>query len=443
MILFRSVILLLSIYTIKSIDVLTPVSTIPPNEQLYPRVIHPRQPQRLSIPNGRPLHTNKYYINAILGPGSNPIISHPYVLVMNTAAPLGVSISCTEQFSLGPKIDDTRVKYFINLILKNMIVTATEFTSQNFQITDVDDPGFSVTIKMSQPGSQASITMPVVRGMAYVTFEYNSATPKITTIHAVLSVNGQTSGTITGKRFEISLNNDQTWVLYALNGEITLELRGNELYGTQPITNVLRLTKKQSNAFANSLLDTHVSTYPVNCQLKANVTDNEGNYTFVWERKGDLTTTLLHYTFPHHRQILANSVTATPIQTLSPSKGPMIGYLGNIWVLRESSLSTMGFLPPRPPAPEHNSAILSELRKDLAAGVNLAVNDYYFTGKAYYKYAVLCLLADYYNETTLRNQCIKTLESAFDGLVTGKNSNALKYDTTWSGLVSPSGLLLV
>ncbi|CAF2646360.1 unnamed protein product [Rotaria sp. Silwood2] len=339
---------------------------------------------------------------------------------MNLESPYGISISCTEQFALGPRIDSTRVKYFINIILKNIQVSATEFSSQKFEIIDVDDPGFALTLKMYQQNSQSSIIMPIVRGMTYVTFEFNSATPKISTVHAILSVNGQTSGKITGKRFEIVLNNDQTWLLYTLNGDITLEFRENQLFGTQAITNVLRLTKKQSDSYANSLLDSHVSVYPTGC---------------------DLTEKLLHYTLAHHRQVIStNSATATSVQSRSPSKGPMIGYIGNVWIMTENSLSTMGFLAPRAPAPEYEDYIVAQLKKDITNGVNLGVSDYYFTGKAFHKYALLCLLADYYKETLLLEQCIKTLENAFDVLITGKNANALRYDTTWSGLVSAAGL---
>jgi endo-1,3(4)-beta-glucanase len=444
MILFRILTLLVTISIVTSVDVLVPISTSTPDASFYQNVVHPRQPQRLSLSNKRALHTNKFYTNPLLGSGENPIITHPFVLLMNAAAPFGVSVSCTEQLAFGPQIDSTRVKYFINVILKNMQVSATEFTAQNFEVIDVDDPGFSLTLRMRQQGSQASITMPIVRGMAYVTFEYNAATPKIGTAHAILSVNGQASGRISGKRFEIVLNNGQTWILYTLNGDITLELRDNQLFGTQAITNVLRFTKKQSDAYANTLLDSHASVYPTGCQLRADVTEAKGSYTFLWQRKGDITNTLLHYTLAHHRQsIAAGGATATPVQTQSPSKGPMVGYIGNTWVLNENTLSTMGFLAPRAPAPQYEDYIVVQLRKDITAGVNLGVTDYYFTGKAFHKYALLCLLADYYRETSLREQCIRTLETAFDVLITGKNSNALKYDTTWFGFVSAAGLALV
>ncbi|CAF0872104.1 unnamed protein product [Rotaria sordida] len=441
MILLRSLTLLITISSVTSIDVLVPISTTTPSSSFYPYIAHPRQPQRLSLPQKRPLHTNKFYTNPLLGPGNNPIITHPFVLFMNLESPYGISISCTEQLALGQQIDSTRVKYFINVILKNIQVSATEFTAQNFEIINVDDPGFALTLKMRQQNSQSSITMPIVRGMAYVTFEYNSATPKISTTHAILSVNGQASGRISGKRFEIALNNGQTWLLYTLNGDITLEFRDNQLFGTQAITNVLRLTKKQSDSYANSLLDSHVSVYPTGCQLKADVTDSKGTYTFIWERKGDITKNLLHYTLAHHRQVIStSSATATPVQTQSASKGPMIGYIGNVWIMTEDSLSKMTYLAPRPPAPEYEDSIVAQLRRDITDGVNLGVTDYYFTGKAFHKYALLCLLADYYRETSLRQQCINTLESAFDVLITGKNANALRYDTTWSGLISAAGL---
>ncbi|CAF0913646.1 unnamed protein product [Adineta steineri] len=441
MILVWSLTLLTTLSITSSIDVLVPIGTQAPDASFYPRITHPRQPQRLNLANKKPLHTNKFYTNPILGSGENPILAHPYVLLMNPTAPFGASISCTEQLALGNQIDSTRVKYFINVILKNIQCSATEFTAQNFQVTETDEPGFSLTIKMSQQGSQASVTMPIVRGMAYVTFEFNAATPRISTAHAILSVNGQTSGRITGKRFELALNNDQTWILYALHGDVTLELRENQLVGVQPITNVLRLAKKQSNALANSVLDTHAAVYSTGCQLKADVAGTKGTYTFLWERKGDLTVSLLHYTFAHHRQVMVSgSATATAIQTKSATKGPMVAYLGNVWIMAEDSLSTMGFLAPRAPAPQYEDHIVANLIKDINTGVNLGVSDYYFTGKAFHKYALLCLLAEYYRETTLLDKCIKTLEAGFDVLITGKNGNALKYDTTWYGLVSASGL---
>lgn len=432
---------LIEIHMVTSVDVLVPISTIPPNASFYPNIVHPRPPQRVNLASKQAIHTNKFYMNPMLGQGNNPMLVHPYILLMNPTTPFGVSVSCTETLILGPKIDDTRVKYFINMILQNIRIGATEFTAQNFEIIDIDHLGLSLTLKMTQPSSAASITMPIVRGMAYITLEFDSATPLITTQHAIESVNNQTTGQATGSRFEIVLNNNQTWILYTLNGDITLSFHDNQLVGTQAITNVLRLAKKQPDATANTVLDSHVSVYPTSCQLQADVTGSKGTYTFLWQRKGDLANTLLHYTFAHHRQIItSSSAMPTTIQTRSSTKGPMIAYLGNSWTMIEDYLSTMGFLPPRPPAAQYNENIITQLKQDIATGVNLNVSDYYFSGKAFHKYALLCLLTDYYNLTIFRQQCLQTLEAAFDVLLTAKNPNALRYDTTWFGLVSSAGL---
>ena len=433
--------LLIKLRTVISVDVLVPISTTAPNSSFYPNIVHPRPPQRVNLSKKQAIHTNKFYTNPLLGQGNNPMLVHPYILIMNPAAPYGVSVSCTEKLILGPKIDETRVKYFINMILKNMQISATEFTTQNFELIDTDHPGLSLTLKMSQASSTASITMPIVRGMAFVTMEFNAATPQISTEHVIISVNNQTSGQTTGKRFEIVLNNNQTWILYTLNGDITLNFRDNQLFGNQPITNVLRLAKKQPDPEANSALDSHVSVYPTGCQLQADVTGSKGTYIFLWQRKGDLTNTLLHYTFAHQRQIiLASTAVPTTIQTRSSTKGLMIAYLGNSWTLVEDALSTMGFLAPRAPAAQYQENIITQLKEDITAGVNLHVSDYYFSGKAFHKYALLCLLTDYYNLTIFRQQCIQTIETAFDVLLTAQNANALRYDTTWFGLVSSAGL---
>ena len=51
---------------------------------------------------------------------------------------------------------------------------------------------------------------PIVRGMPYATVIYTNLTPIMRFGHAILSAT-QTSG----KRYQVILNNDQTWIIYA------------------------------------------------------------------------------------------------------------------------------------------------------------------------------------------------------------------------------------
>ncbi|CAF3759882.1 unnamed protein product [Rotaria sp. Silwood1] len=320
-------------------------------------------------------------------------------------------------------------------------MSALEIPSQSFEVSDVDEPGFACTIKMYQQNSPATITMPLIRGMAYATFEFVSATPLISTIHSMLTVNERVSGNITEKRFEIVLNDNQTWLLYAIDSNIILNFYENQLVGIEPVTNVLHLAKKQAEASASAVLDAQVEVYPVGCQLQANVTRFQGSYIFNWQLKSDLSKTLLHFAFPHHRQILSPvCCQITNVRAMSASKGLMIGYLANTWILTENSLSTMDFLAPRSPTPQYKDLIVAELKKDLVIATNLTVSDYYFTGKEFHKYALLCLLAEYYRETVELDRCIRILQAGFEVLITEKNTKSLRYNAPWFGLVSSVGL---
>ncbi|CAF1164164.1 unnamed protein product [Didymodactylos carnosus] len=129
-------------------------------------------------------HYIQINFNSLLGEGYNPIIIHPFVLLMNDESPYCILLSFTEQLIFGQQIDKTRIKYFMHIVLKNIQVSTTEFSAKNFEIIDVDDSGFDLTLKLRQKNSQAPVTMPVVRGITYVTFKYNLATPTISTTHA-------------------------------------------------------------------------------------------------------------------------------------------------------------------------------------------------------------------------------------------------------------------
>ena len=54
--------------------------------------------------------------------------------------------------------------------------------------------------------------------MPYLTTVYTGLTPEVSTIHAILSINGASpNASITDSRFELVLNNGQTWCCTRLN----------------------------------------------------------------------------------------------------------------------------------------------------------------------------------------------------------------------------------
>merc|ERR1712223_540646 len=68
--------------------------------------------------------------------------------------------------------------------------------------------------------------VPVVRGMAHATALYEKLSPKVT-IPNMVTVNDQNSGTVSGSRFEIKLNNNQFWILYS-SSDITFNIDSGE-----------------------------------------------------------------------------------------------------------------------------------------------------------------------------------------------------------------------
>ena len=66
--------------------------------------------------------------------------------------------------------------------------------NSNFDLTSFKQPNFEA---------------PIVRGMPYATIFYDGLTPVMKFGHAILSNSGS------GTRYEVTLNNEQKWIIYA------------------------------------------------------------------------------------------------------------------------------------------------------------------------------------------------------------------------------------
>jgi endo-1,3(4)-beta-glucanase len=107
-----------------------------------------------------------------------------------------------------------------------------------------------------------SLIAPLVQGAPYITMKYGNLTPLLKSQHAILNVNGQ-SGQVSGTKFRIALNNGQTWILYALDGSLTLNTEsGNTLRATGRYSGVLRVALELTEGH-QTVLDAHSSIYPI------------------------------------------------------------------------------------------------------------------------------------------------------------------------------------
>ena len=113
----------------------------------------------------------------------------------------------------------------------------------NWNIRAVEDLGsrkitkgdlFSVNMAWN-----AGMEAPIVQGMPYTTLNYDGLTPVMSTIHAIMSVNGVSDGSpVTDTRFEVELNNGQTWMVYT-SPEITFSEADGKLTASGKFTGSL------------------------------------------------------------------------------------------------------------------------------------------------------------------------------------------------------------
>eukprot|EP01130_Rhizamoeba_saxonica_P019302 TRINITY_DN993_c0_g1_i1.p1 TRINITY_DN993_c0_g1~~TRINITY_DN993_c0_g1_i1.p1 ORF type:complete len:722 (+),score=114.93 TRINITY_DN993_c0_g1_i1:404-2569(+) len=428
---------------------LDPISTEEPDQSQFPRATHPFVPT-ISVDTSKPVPTNKFWNNFFLSDIGSPVHVHPYVVTTLMQSPYGLAIS--HSFSPDEKGMDTsparqeeltgRVEFYYNVISTDMGFTAVEFdTLPSREIVTHDTFGCQLRIGTIGQG----ITFPIIRGMAYVTAIYEGTTPIIYTNAAFTKVNNQTTGTISGTKFVIHNSLNQIWVLYVLTpNDLTFTISNNQLIASEPYHGILRIAKlpndKQSDA--EIIYDSHYDSYPTGGELSLKMgmlSKTKATYSFNWNKVGK--STLLHFTFPHHQDIISSKSGLTSLKLWSTTKGEMVAYIGNKWNLNEDDLTSIKWLPPRKPS--KSDQIIKQLETDINSmdvTANTVKGENYFGGKGVAKIALLCLLADHFELPDLLDTCLSKVKEGISPYVNGENINSLRYDTTYKGVIGHGGL---
>jgi endo-1,3(4)-beta-glucanase len=112
--------------------------------------------------------------------------------------------------------------------------------------------------------------VPLVRGMAFVSMIYDNLTPHISTIHAILEINGQSvqpGDEFSGSKFSITMNNGQTWLIYTTGIQVGLTYTGTGLDFNSAFTGTIR-TAYVPNSGAEAIFDAYAETIPIGKDLK-------------------------------------------------------------------------------------------------------------------------------------------------------------------------------
>ena len=193
-------------------------------------------------------------------------------------------------------------------------------------------------------------------------------------MHAITGLNGgPASQAVTDSRFEVQLNNGQTWVLYA-SSPITLSLSGGALQASGTFTGSLRAALL--DVAGESTLDAHAGRIPTGGTVGATAQSDVGTITFDWETTG--AGPLLMMALPHHLDVLQGASTTGVVR--NTIKGDMVGISGLTWTMLEP-LTTIGFEAPQGIAQALEQSVRTALYEDVNFGVT--AGDPYYGGKQF------------------------------------------------------------
>lgn len=240
-------------------SILQPIDTSPPLP-IFLRRTHPISPAHvLARDISKPLPTNKFYGNWLLGDAHAPIWTHPYGLRWDSVAnsnwfghespQQGLSISHIDDSSkaYGPWDEHQATRYYLNPFLVSMGMSAVEFTgTHGMTVGGFGEFGCTLVMFPAQERDAGreeapweSITVPVVRGMAFVTGVYRNLTPRVfsnilvrtlTLDSAFMASGGGGGGGGRWVKYRFLLENGVTWLVYAKadpgGAPLTFELQG-------------------------------------------------------------------------------------------------------------------------------------------------------------------------------------------------------------------------
>ena len=293
----------------------------------------------------------------------------------------------------------------------------------NHQVTKYDELSVTVTWMGGR------FETPIVRGMPYATVMYDNLTPSLRFGGAVLSPSGQVSG----EKIEVTLNNEQHWIIYA-SSPITLNVNGANLDATGPFSGSIRVAGYFNwNSVDTGKLNECAGRIPTGGTISAEVQGDMANMKFNWETTGS--GELLMMALPHHLDTLQNPQTGHTLEVL---KGIMVGVTGDVWNFNEP-LTPISWGAPRTVPTDKMGDIKAALQQDIP-NVACCSDDPYFGGKQMAVLARLALIADEVGEDGLAQQARDRVKPVLQGWLGGTNGNTLLYDQTWGGVVSQCGL---
>ena len=381
---------------------------------------HPLAPTALwgsNLKGARP--TNAFWMNLVLDKGDQRISVLPYHV---KALPAGLALAF-------PSIEATDTSVITPDAPQWMLGAVEAFSSH--QVSAYDD--LSVTVSWN--ASQGTMKAPLVYGMPYASVLFDSLTPALQPAPgvAILTANGSsTEGTVTAQSVTVTLNNGQTWKIYAPK-TLAWTWSSSSIQASAALSGWIRIAY-QPIAAAASILDQYAGAIPTGGSVDLSVSGDDGIVRFDWQRTGD--GELLMMAMPHHMARMQSP--SSPSLAVPSLSGTLNAIAAGSWTLRYP-LSTITWTAPRSLDLSASQDFQAALKTDANFSPTVTT-DPYFGGKQLAKLARLVLMAREQGENALASSMTSTLAAAAAPWLDGTNANPLVYDTTWGGIVTTKGL---
>ncbi|GMF22302.1 unnamed protein product [Phytophthora lilii] len=402
----------------------------------------------------KPIPTNKWWGNLIhtttedINTVANPAWSNPYALKLPKEAPFGLQACYSYTYRKMADEVDGVVKYYLHEFHNDVTLSASEFGSikPDYEVYSFSDLGVAVRTCVSGSsgsGSASCMDSALVHGMAFVSATYAGLTPRVESDYAMTLLESSTPG-----KYVVQLANKQTWVVYASDTSATFSIAstGSALVAAAGYTGTIRVAILPDSS-EQSVYDDYVS-----CVVRGGdvSVQSRTSYSLKWETEGTGcdSTGLLHFALPHQVEVMSESTTTQSKEAIvlhSSTRGQMVGQVttSGSWVLTEDEADEeVDFYPASKPSAEVVSQVnlLSTLQSDIESDWSLDTGSWYYNGKAYQKYASLCLMAAdssvVGDDTTLLSSCLSKLEALVVPFVNNTLSVPLVYETTYKGIVT-------
>ncbi|KAG0304206.1 hypothetical protein BGZ98_005795 [Dissophora globulifera] len=451
-------------------SILKPISVEPPLAE-FKRRAHVAKPANIRAQDQtKPLPTNKFYGNLMLGDSHAPIWTHPYGLRWDSdddaQQGLGISHIDDDLKTFGPdRKGSGSPEYYLNPFLVSMGLSATEFDAQH-RMTVGDFGEFGCTMELSPASEQGAdvkrsfLRVPIIRGMAFITGIYQNLTPQIFSNILVRTLTRDSTPLVGGwLKYRFLIEDGVTWLLYAKPDraqdsplELKIKDQGRVVATSGKFTGLIQIAKLPvgDEVEAEVVYDHSMGVYPIEGELvvlQRYINSDAGGYKINWKLEGNTQQQFIHFTLPHHRTILTDLTKPTSLVFPSTTKGKMVAYTGATWHLFEPERLTIGFLPSdwkNIVSEEKLRTIRQQAERDVELDFDQHTNldSMYFAGKGLAKFALLSLVVVdvLKDEGTLKSRCLSKLKKAYERFMENRQMFPLVYDTTWQGLISVQGL---